>query len=106
MEEMCCVVKMNVKKERTKDSLWHVLYRRICFLMRHMAAPAGVLMFVAVISGFILSSLPFVSQFYWIVSLLPLYPMFISAISCYCCLEICLVLSRVRTRTDTHGHDR
>lgn len=56
---------------------------------------------VAVISGFILSSLPFVSQFYWIAPSLPLHPMFISAISLYCCLEISLVLSLVHTRAST-----
>lgn len=58
---------------------------------------------VAVISGFILSSLPFVSQFYWIAPLLPLHPMCISAISLYCCLEISLVLSRVHTRANTQA---
>lgn len=59
---------------------------------------------VAVISGFILSSLPFVSHFYWIAPSLPLHPMFISAISLYCCREISLVLSRVRARADAHEH--
>lgn len=44
VQEMRCAVKMNVckKQKQNKDSMWHVLCR-ICFLMRHMAAPAGVL---------------------------------------------------------------
>lgn len=37
-----CVCVCKNKTKQNKDSMWHVLYR-ICFLTRHMAAPAGVL---------------------------------------------------------------
>lgn len=61
---------------------------------------------VAVISGFILSSHSFISQFYWSALLLALHPVSISAISLYCCLENSLILSHVRARahTETVSH--
>lgn len=58
---------------------------------------------VAVISAFILSSLPFVSHFYWIAPLLPLHPVFVSLISLYRHRDIShLVSERVPPHTHTH----
>lgn len=40
---LCCEYEGVKKQTKNKGSMWHVLYRRMCFLMRHMAAPAGAL---------------------------------------------------------------
>lgn len=88
--------------------MWHVLYRRMCFLMETYGCTSWSSYIVAMISGFILSSLPLVSQFYWIAPLLPsstspqslfLPILFIAA------KKIHLDLSHACTHTNTHRHD-
>lgn len=110
---MCCVVKMSKgvekkEEEKNKDSMWHVLYRRICFSRETYGCTSWRSHTVAVISAFILSSLPFVSHFYWIAPLLPLHPVFVSLISLYRHRDIShLVSERVRaTHTRTHTHTK
>lgn len=90
-QKICCVEKMN-KTPKTKQGHYVV-----CTIQENMfshetyGGTSRSSYIGAVISGFILSSHSFASQFYWSAPLLVLHLVSISAISLYCCLENSLI---------------
>lgn len=78
---MCCVVKMNEGEGKKQGQYVTCTVQENMFSHETYGCTSWSSYIVAVISGFIFSSLPFVSQFYWIAPLLPLHPVCISAIS-------------------------
>lgn len=70
--EMCCAVKMSVcVKNKTKQGQYVACTVQNMFSHETYGCTSWSPYIVAVISGFILSSLPFVSQFYWPASSFP-----------------------------------
>lgn len=114
MQKMCCVVKMSKgvekkkKKRKTRTVCGMCCTGEYVFPHETYGCTSWRSHTVAVISAFILSSLPFVSHFYWIAPLLPLHPVFVSLISLYRHRDIShLVSERVRaTHTRTHTHTK
>lgn len=94
-QKMCCVEKMNksVKKPpKTKQGQYVVCTIQENMFSHETYGDTSRSSYIgAVISGFILSSHSFASQFYWSAPLLALHLVSISAISLYCCPENSLI---------------
>lgn len=79
--QMCCAVKKNVcKKTETKQGQYVACTVQNMLPHEAYGWASWSPYIVAVMSGFILSLLPFVSRFYWTASSFPLFSVFISAI--------------------------